>query len=109
MPHANPEDRRAYSRDYYRRNRPAIKASRKKYRKAILLNQRSRWARGRELVLKIRKAPCHDCGGRFPVVCMDLHHLRKKSFTIAHSYNRSIATLEKEIAKCIVLCANCHR
>ena len=44
------------------------------------------------------------------VACLDFHHLRDKEFNIANEIkNLSIDNLKKEIDKCIVLCANCHR
>lgn len=49
------------------------------------------------------------CGEK-DVACLDFHHLRDKEFNIANEIkNLSIDNLKKEIDKCIVLCANCHR
>jgi hypothetical protein len=54
---------------------------------------------------------CSDCGERDPVV-LEFDHVRGKKFKdvsklVAEGY--SIATIEKEINKCDVVCANCHR
>lgn len=69
-------------------------------------------ARRLEVVTKAREVPCADCGGRFPVVCMDFDHLpgQAKSFNISTWY-RWVTDLDlaAEIAKCAVVCANCHR
>lgn len=44
--------------------------------------------------------------------CLDFHHNKgSKSFNIgdAGRAGKSIETIQSEIAKCIILCANCHR
>jgi len=59
-----------------------------------------------------RKKPCMDCGGTFPVECMDFYHLPqfKKSFGIMQQYaNYRRQRILEEIDKCELVCANCHR
>ena len=59
-----------------------------------------------------RDKPCSRCGNKFPYYVMDFHHLDRstKSFAVCRgSYRNSRQRIEKEIAKCILLCANCHR
>jgi len=64
----------------------------------------------REVIRKAKDVPCMDCGGKFPSVCMDFDHVRgKKSFTIAGVMHYKLERLLAEIAKCDVVCANCHR
>jgi hypothetical protein len=43
--------------------------------------------------------------------CLDFHHVGKKSVAIASLPNKgwSWDRIKKEIAKCVLLCANCHR
>lgn len=56
--------------------------------------------------------PCADCGGTFDPVCMDFDHRlgEVKLFTIGNSNGaRSVESILGEIAKCDVVCANCHR
>lgn len=66
-----------------------------------------------ELINKYKRKPCADCGGVFPPYIMDFDHLGKepKKYKIATMRRRrmSFALIEKEIAKCEVVCANCHR
>jgi hypothetical protein len=56
---------------------------------------------------------CKNCPEKDPV-CLDFHHRDRdvKEFTIgsmAITNKYSIARVKREIAKCDVLCANCHR
>jgi hypothetical protein len=58
------------------------------------------------------KAPCLDCGGIFDPVCMDYDHVRgEKKFSVCQmvrmAYSRE--AIMDEIAKCDLVCANCHR
>jgi hypothetical protein len=56
--------------------------------------------------------PCADCGLTFDPCCMDFDHLPgyKKKYGINRmcSNGTSICLIEKEIAKCEVVCAGCH-
>ncbi len=62
----------------------------------------------RELRDRAKDVPCADCGNKYPPVCMDFDHLEDKTFSIGGS-SRSEESLLEEIAKCDVVCANCHR
>ena len=44
-------------------------------------------------------------------VCLDFHHLdeKKKDFALSNSSTHSFDTIKREIAKCILVCSNCHR
>lgn len=82
-------------------------------------------ARGRELARKTKDVPCADCGGRFPIVCMDFDHRpgEEKHPRLTHRENgykrlpismtafatQSMKLFEIEAKKCDVVCANCHR
>lgn len=54
---------------------------------------------------------CHDCNRQYPICVYDFHHLNPKEkdsdpgllFGLGHE------RIEKELLKCILLCANCHR
>ncbi|HTJ59658.1 MAG TPA: hypothetical protein VL333_00550 [Candidatus Saccharimonadales bacterium] len=52
------------------------------------------------------------CGGTFPEPLFEFHHLdaRTKEFAISHDgITRRWKKIEAELAKCVLLCANCHR
>lgn len=59
----------------------------------------------------IKSKPCADCGHTFPPYCMDFHHaLGDKKFSISKKWlTPDMGLLEAELAKCELLCANCHR
>jgi len=61
-----------------------------------------------------KNVPCADCGNRYPYYVMDFDHRpgEKKCFNLANVAGQtriSMARLKAEIAKCDVVCANCHR
>ena len=63
----------------------------------------------KEYIKNIKNCGCAICDEK-DIACLDFHHLRDKEFNIANEIkNLSIDNLKKEIDKCIVLCANCHR
>ena len=65
-------------------------------------------------IVALNKAkPCVDCQKQFPPIVMDFDHLEgyqkiKDISTLVHS-GCSVARLKAEIAKCEIVCANCHR
>lgn len=54
--------------------------------------------------------PCSDCGGYFPSECMDFDHVRGvKRGDVSALLNNGVGILADEMAKCALVCANCHR
>lgn len=54
---------------------------------------------------------CADCGGKYPYWVLDFDHLGEKEFNLS-AYRQVTVNLEKvkkEVSKCEVVCANCHR
>lgn len=73
--------------------------------------------RRRELVrwvyeYKRDNCECESCGETHPG-CLEFHHVdeEEKEFDVSRRANRghSIENIKKEIDRCVVLCANCHR
>ena len=51
------------------------------------------------------------CGGIFPHYCYDLHHRdpSEKEMNMTNLQDKAWKRVEKELKKCDLLCANCHR
>ena len=54
---------------------------------------------------------CSECGGTFHIASYDFHHIdpNTKDFKPSDLFARSKELLYKELDKCVLLCANCHR
>lgn len=64
--------------------------------------------RRRVFIRSVKDVPCMDCGVKYPHYVMQFDHLRDKSFGVSRGYSRSQEALLAEIAKCEIVCANCH-
>lgn len=68
----------------------------------------------RDHIRKAKDVPCTDCHQRYPYYVMDFDHVRgEKHHTLAHmsrkGMNWTLDVINDEIAKCEVVCSNCHR
>jgi hypothetical protein len=65
----------------------------------------------RDFVKSQKDKPCTDCGLSFPWYVMDFDHVRGKKFNVSRATSdmRSIESIREEVAKCDVVCSNCHR
>ena len=66
----------------------------------------------RARIIEAKNRPCMDCGILYPWYVMDFDHVRgvkKILLSVAAACHLSVKKLEDEIAKCDVVCANCHR
>lgn len=83
----------------------------KEYGDKVRERNRERLSENREYVAQYKLGrSCISCN-ELTSVCLDFHHVdpSSKLFGIAHSGCRTIEQLQKEIDKCVLLCANCHR
>ena len=97
--------RAAYKRAHYERNRQRY-VDQARSRKQTLALERTAY-----LLALFEEHPCVDCGEHDPIV-LEFDHLvaADKVFDIGHSLPyRSWASILREIEKCEVVCANCHR
>jgi hypothetical protein len=95
--------RAEYGRAHYEKNRDLYKE------RAIAQKRRLLQERTEFLFEYFRVNPCRDCGESDPVV-LEFDHLRDKHFNIGgHLPFYKWERILEEIAKCDVVCANCHR
>ena len=96
----------AYSRIWYRANaekqKAAARANTLRYRKRNL-----------EVINRLKNMPCVDCETKYPLCVMQFDHLPekgKKLFCISNQAlnGGNLEELKAELAKCEVVCANCH-
>lgn len=76
--------------------------------------QTKRYLDFRKWIDQIKKnSKCKICGisGKEHPEILDFHHGEERKFSITqgHVYNFSKKRVQKEIDKCIIICANCHR
>jgi hypothetical protein len=93
------------AREYYALNKEKqkkqINAAKKLRKKAL-----SSWLR------ELKEAsPCADCDKFFPWYVMDFDHLNNKVANVTDMISNVVTKqkLMEEIAKCELVCANCHR
>jgi len=100
----NREAIRSYNSEWRKGNKHRIKGYSHSYRIKRLAERNA-------FLAKAKDVPCADCGNKYPPYVMDFDHVRGvKSFSIAQtSYTKPLRDLKREIEKCEVVCANCHR
>jgi hypothetical protein len=62
-------------------------------------------------IRSLKDEPCLDCGGKFHYSAMQFDHVRgekKFAISLAMSTTYSKERVLEEIAKCDLVCANCH-
>lgn len=78
----------------------------------FLKRNKRQYAKLRSLLESYKTQPCMDCGVMYPTYVMDFDH-RDPSTKLARVsslvYRGSEALLLEEIAKCDLVCSNCHR
>lgn len=96
----------AYNKEYYAQNKARYieKARRRNAQQRQIL---------KSIIEEAKSRPCTDCGVQYPPWIMDFDHIDGaiKTDNIADMgrWAMSEETLLREIAKCEVVCANCHR
>lgn len=110
------EERRRYNRHYKSVHAEAI------YKRKLEKVRANGWAGTKteltSYVESLKNVPCIRCNQMFPPECMDFDHVRgeklshvselvKRLCFVASDENKRL--LDNEVAKCDVICSNCHR
>jgi hypothetical protein len=88
------------TRSHYKRNKQSY------------LDRNTRaYQRHRELIRQMKSRPCADCGIQYPYYIMDFDHRdgEEKLFELNSVARMTTLGIAREIQKCDVVCANCHR
>lgn len=95
---------REYTRRWYVSNAERVK-------QAARARRRTTVPPGRAIVLQAKDAPCADCGQLLAPEAMDFDHVRGMKVREISRMEKcaDLDALHEEIAKCDVVCANCHR
>jgi hypothetical protein len=94
-------------RKYYHNNRERQLGLAKKRKLKYIIERK-------KFLEKIKDKPCLDCGKKYPTWVMDFDHRdgKEKIASISFLTFRKLVNFDKikeEIAKCDLVCANCHR
>lgn len=105
--------RYTYNKVWYDNHKEHVQAYqrtwRKQHTKSIALYNAQRRTLARHIVTIAKQVPCKDCGIQYKPWQMDFDHLRNKLCNIGRLSLSNLDTVREEIAKCEVVCANCHR
>jgi len=95
-----------YNKQHYRRNQKSYIAKARRWEKKF-------GAERRKLVDELKAKPCMDCNRTYPPYVMDFDHLPGtiKRYNISNITKKmgSQRLFLEELAKCELVCANCHR
>jgi hypothetical protein len=109
MPRKDPEARREYHRAYMQR---WYEQHRQVHIGRVQVATRRRRALLKEQVNALKRRPCADCGVQYPPFVMDFDHVDGDKVDDICTMRRRLLnwqTIVAEIAKCDVVCSNCHR
>ena len=97
------EERSVYNKAWYQRNKAKHKANVLQINRQLAEKNKIRLAE-----YKLSRG-CADCGYNKASEALDFDHLHSKLQNVGKMLTWSWNGILKEIAKCEVVCANCHR
>ena len=101
MPYKDRSKQRKAQSESVKRNRASNNKNRTKARRAA-----------KDKIRALKDNPCTDCRERHPYYVMQFDHkpgeTKVECVAVMVSKNAAWARIEKEVAKCDLVCANCH-
>lgn len=81
-----------------------------KHKEYMRVSAAAKRKHNRDYVLSLKNKPCIDCGNSYPPYVMDFDHVNgTKIKAISQIVQGSFVMLVTELAKCELVCSNCHR
>ena len=108
------EKLQAYQRNWYLENKEKHNARMREWARAnpewVIQRNKREYEKWRALVWEAKDKPCTDCGVRYPpwIMQFDDRDPSSKAFTISEAVRKDIEVCRAEMAKCDIVCANCH-
>ena len=105
MAYKNKEDQAAASKRYYEANKDKVKS------RTLIRNKKQNYKNRKYIAFIKSLSECVDCGEDNTIV-LEFDHVRgvkKSNVSDMANQSYSFKTIQKEIDKCEVRCANCHR
>lgn len=88
------------------------KGTKPRCRKCAIEAVKKRRNKLKQMAVDYKGGKCQKCGYDRCIAALDFHHIdeSQKEFGISGSgYSKSWEKIKKELDKCILVCANCHR
>ena len=104
MPYKNKADQAAAARRHYELNKEKMIAR-------AIAHKKKQQELIREYLREVKSAPCTDCKQSYPHYVMQFDHTSDdKLFNVADhcKLSKTLKSVKEEIAKCELVCANCH-
>ena len=79
------------------------------YKDKVSIRTSARLISRRQMLNDIKKTGCVCCSETH-LTCLDFHHVdpTQKEFMVSARYHMNLELLLAEVAKCVVVCKNCH-
>ncbi len=108
----DPEKHRFNAQVYRKKNREKVRRVNRKYKRENKTRLKIERDRRRRLLGRYKSMKrCAGCGYRKCPAALDFDHLdpESKSFNVSVGLTGSWNKLKAEMAKCRIVCSNCHR
>ncbi len=87
---------------------PEQQKIRRKYKRTVI--RRKQTIAVKEYINTVKAGGCSLCGYSKCLSAIEFHHVGEgKRFELSSVGSRSVEQIKREIGKCLIVCANCHR